>query len=166
MAHGEADGLAPPAADPDELSSMAGRSDALPSEDVEIAADAEHWRSTTPLAKAIRKWHDSLPPQDILALRANLQELAKSGITIGTACSGTDIIVLVLELLSDFWTSEYGVKVPLRHAFACESQPSVQKFLCGQFPSCEVVSEEKRVARSCFRKNKNMRSFSKMSPTW
>lgn len=87
-------------------------------------------------------WHDALSPGDVRALRSNLQELAKTGITIGTACSGTDIIVLVLEALSQFWASEYGVQVPLRQAFACESQESVQAFLCQQFPSCEVVFQD------------------------
>ena len=51
---------------------------------------------------------EALPAREVRALREQLQALAKRGdaITVGTACSGTDIIMVVLELLKNYWEQE------------------------------------------------------------
>jgi site-specific DNA-cytosine methylase len=56
-----------------------------------------------------------------------------------TACSGSDVVIVVCEELMMFWKEEFGVDISLRHVFACESNKRIQQFLLHQFPDCEDV---------------------------
>lgn len=92
----------------------------------------------TPLTQAVRSWHDALPSTELLGLRRALIGM-KVPLSVGTACSGTDIAVLVLHEFARYWREVLGVTVPIRHLFACECNPEVQKFLQEQWPDCEAL---------------------------
>lgn len=95
----------------------------------------------TPIRAAIEAWHAQLSPGTIISLRDNLERLSKEcpEITLGTACSGSDIVVIVLRELIDYWEQAFGVSFRLRQSFACESNKAVQNFLLTQFPECEAL---------------------------
>jgi site-specific DNA-cytosine methylase len=54
-------------------------------------------------------------------------------ITVGTACSGTDVVVLVLKRLIDFWNTQFGCSLTLRHLFSCECVAFKQEFITAHF---------------------------------
>ena len=91
-----------------------------------------------PLAAAMEKWHESLPAPLVLALRERLQGLAPT-VSVGTACSGSDISILLLQWMSEHWAEHFGVKVRFQQRFACESNKEIQQFLERNFPECETI---------------------------
>jgi hypothetical protein len=93
-----------------------------------------------PLTQAMKAWHEKLPSATVLQLRESLSKAPS--ITVGTACSGTDVSVQLLEWMSSYWHSEYGVEVLINQKFACEKDPAVQSFLTSQFPNCEALLPE------------------------
>ena len=51
---------------------------------------------------------------------ATLQK-ASGKLTLGTACSGTDVIVhIVADLLAPLWKASFGICLEVEHSFACE----------------------------------------------
>jgi hypothetical protein len=54
------------------------------------------------------------------AMEKALPGLGPGGITVGTLCSGTDLILYALDILTSFWEKEYGIRVATSHLFACE----------------------------------------------
>jgi hypothetical protein len=68
-----------------------------------------------------------LSPRHLLALSDGLYN-HPCEITVGTACSGTDIIFPVLEALSKGFT-RYGFKSKFVHAYSCDPKPASQKFI-------------------------------------
>ncbi len=95
----------------------------------------------SPLWKAMQRWHESLPPRMVRALTDQLKFLEKSGepLTVASACSGTDIGVAVLQMMSQYWMSTFGREVRIRHVFACESAVVPQQFLLFNFPELEAI---------------------------
>ena len=64
---------------------------------------------------------------------ARLLSLADSVITIGTACSGSDMLLNVTDALLEYWKSEFGVALRVQAEFACEREAKKQAFLIEQF---------------------------------
>lgn len=91
-----------------------------------------------PLYRALEQWHRKLPVHLVRALRARLKD-TDGFISVGTACSGTDIAVMLLEWMFDFWNEAYGVRLRMRQRFATEKNADVQRFLLQQFPDCEAL---------------------------
>ena len=75
-----------------------------------------------PIAKAVEAWHALLPPWAVRRLQVRLRGLAaQEPVTVGTACSGTDIVMSVFDVLTSFYESMYDIKVKARSSFACDS---------------------------------------------
>ena len=89
------------------------------------------------LQQAIRKWHDAFQTRTLRILIERLKELGS--ITIGTACSGTDVVVYILEELNQFWQAEFQTGLKMSQAFACESNKDIANFIHTQFPDCPAV---------------------------
>lgn len=105
-----------------------------------VADDAvQDTRIQTPLSKAVRMWHAALPPEALLELRQSLAALTDVPFKIGTACSGSDVLLIVFHELAKFWSETLGVPFTFRHCFACEKQTPVQAFLLQNFPDLEVL---------------------------
>ncbi|CAK0835737.1 unnamed protein product [Prorocentrum cordatum] len=58
--------------------------------------------------------------------------------TVGTLCSGSDCIMVFFENLAEFAKSQYGVGLPVKQRFACESDDDKMSFIL-QFHSPEFV---------------------------
>lgn len=74
-----------------------------------------------PLAKAIKQFHCNIWLKDFSFLLDNLDYLSKNGgFSLGTACSGTEIVAMCFEMLSDYY-----------RIFRCSTLPAVDhKFAC------------------------------------
>jgi len=78
---------------------------------------------TVPLADIIQQQHSKLTGSDILLLSRGVRELhtACAGkLRVGTACSGTDLVIRALSLLLEHWQGMFGLTFRLLHEFACE----------------------------------------------
>lgn len=88
-----------------------------------MAACAEHLRSR-------------LDFDDIVRLSSHLETWAKRAgtaeLTLGTGCSGSDIVVCVLRKLVSFWDDHFRVSLRVRHVMSVEQAPKVQEFLLEQ----------------------------------
>ncbi len=49
-------------------------------------------------------------------------------ITVGTACSGTDIVIGILRELSNWW-SPFGFIGKFQHKFSCDCKPAAKNFI-------------------------------------
>ena len=59
--------------------------------------------------------------------------------TVGSACSGSDVVMVALKELFEFWTETFGTKVSMRHVFSCENDSWKQDWIRNQFPDCESI---------------------------
>ena len=65
-------------------------------------------------------------------------------ITIATLCSGGDLIMHCLALLSNFWLDEWGVTIRFEHLWSCEIDPWTRQFILDHHPNvpnvfCDVL---------------------------
>ena len=67
------------------------------------------------LRTACKDMHDRMDPAKLVALQRNLaamSECAKryfpDGMKLGTACSGTDLIVYVIQVLLEYWREDFA----------------------------------------------------------
>eukprot|EP00959_Pyramimonas_sp_CCMP1952_P131617 2751996-Pyramimonas_sp.AAC.1 len=51
------------------------------------------------------------------------------GVKVGTACSGTDLILKVLSDLMQLWGDKCGVYAKVHHVFAVEKEPFKRNFI-------------------------------------
>jgi hypothetical protein len=79
------------------------------------------------LAVACAEMMSKLSSRHLLGLSDGLYN-HPGEIVVGTACSGTDIIIPVLEVLSKQFT-RYGFKSKFVHAYSCDPKPSSQRFI-------------------------------------
>ena len=51
-------------------------------------------------------------------------------LSVGTACSGTDVVIGVLRELEAWW-SPFGFRSTFSHRFSCDSKASARDFVLG-----------------------------------
>ena len=108
-------------------------------EDAKSAGGAGHG-----LEEALKQWHEGVGVRLQRHMVSRLQRLQGAEISIGTACSGSDMLLKVVEALRRHWSEEFGVTLSFRADFACERDVKKQAFLTSQFgASCifQDVSE-------------------------
>ena len=94
---------------------------------------------STPLEVALTKYYDMMPlgvkRRHLQYLRRGIMEFLPGDetIAIGTACSGSDMITICLEVYLQKVQELIGVNKELRHMFVCESNKQKQEFLSSQF---------------------------------
>ncbi|KAI4268831.1 MAG: hypothetical protein L6R35_006726 [Caloplaca aegaea] len=105
----------------------------------------------TPLEQAVRQWHQGLSSSQLIDLQETARQLEiKSPLFIGTALSGSDIVVYSLQVLSRHWRELFGCNVQFVSAYACDNDPTVQEFLASHvlhddsalFPDVEHLLRE------------------------
>ena len=97
-----------------------------------------------PLLVAAREQHNALPTAVAVRHIAGLKALASSGdamISVGTACSGSEVIIPASHALFKFFEEEYGVKICLKHTFASENDREVQKHIASNFPDVTLFTD-------------------------
>ncbi len=73
----------------------------------------------------------SLQGVSLFSLKANLTSLMDSGpaLRIGTACSGTDVVILVVQSLLKVICQSFVEELTFQHVFSCERDPTIQQFI-------------------------------------
>jgi hypothetical protein len=59
--------------------------------------------------------------------------------SVGTACSGSDVVMHALAALSAEWQHTFNKSVRFSHAFAVEKDEAKQGFLVRNFPELRVL---------------------------
>ena len=76
------------------------------------------------LSRILSLQYGKLTPDQLLKLRERLEathDAHPMGLTVGTGCSGSEVIMLVLSKLADVWRSTFGISITFRHLFSIES---------------------------------------------
>ena len=85
-----------------------------------------------PIQDILQQMMACLSPANLLKLSSHIAMLARQcggSILLGTACSGTDLIVHILHSLLNHFQKVFGMTLKLRHVFAIEIEPKKQDFL-------------------------------------
>jgi len=77
------------------------------------------------------------PSSTLIGLRANLERLhlffETGQIRLGSACSGTDGVCYVLEIMFKAWHEAFGINLRIDHRWSCESVDWKQQFILDHF---------------------------------
>jgi site-specific DNA-cytosine methylase len=98
--------------------------------------------------------HGRLSASRILKLRDGLMILHQVGhgsVRLGTACSGSDLIVNVLEELLKFYSTMFGLNVTTTHCFACESVRFKQEWIIKHFQPGRLFPDLKELHQQVVR---------------
>ena len=97
----------------------------------------------TPLAEAAGHMLSKLGSSAIFSLVPYLHRREAQGpMTVGTACSGCDVILLVLDVLEEQFQEHFDVRLKFKHLFAVEIDLRKQEFLRSQWPETELMFED------------------------
>ena len=97
-----------------------------------------------PLVVAAREQHNAWPTAVAVRHIAGLKALASSGdamISVGMACSGSEVIMPTSQALFKFFEEEYGIKIRLKHPFASEDDREVQKHIASNFSGVTLFTD-------------------------
>ena len=89
-----------------------------------------------PLDYVLTELYKKAAPAKLIALREKVASLAKlcgGQLSIGTGCSGTDVVVHVAGLILKSWHNMFGIDIKLVHALSCENTPFKQEFIAHHF---------------------------------
>jgi site-specific DNA-cytosine methylase len=67
--------------------------------------------------------------------------LCGGSVSYASACSGTDIAAICLEIFLNKTAEVLGLVVPLKHVYACEKHPLKQDFLKSQFTTSYIFGD-------------------------
>ena len=89
------------------------------------------------LSSGLGAMYQKLDPKLTVDLSGALRKCVKvkQKWQLGTICSGTDIVVLVLDYLSQLWLKKFGVALIIEHVFSCEIDPVKRQFIESCFKS-------------------------------
>lgn len=62
-----------------------------------------------------------------------MSEAVGGVLSIATGCSGTDVIVMVIQRLASWWTATFGLSLRIRHVFSCEQVGFKRDFISAHF---------------------------------
>lgn len=82
-----------------------------------------------------RLWARTSAP-DILAMRRNLDKFItaiEGNLKVGTACSGSDVVLPTVNNALALWRQEFGFQVSFEHAYSCESVEFKQRWIVKHF---------------------------------
>ena len=82
------------------------------------------FRNQDLLSRILSLQYGKLTPNQLLKLRERLEAIHDAhpmGLTVGTGCSGSEVIMLVLGKLADVWRSTFGISITFRHLLSIES---------------------------------------------
>ena len=90
-----------------------------------VAQDSDH------LTILRTRFHQQMAADTFVGIQDLVRSLPEQ-IVVGSACSGTDIIISVLETLAHQW-GQFGGTSTFRHAFSCDTKAAAQMFIKSVF---------------------------------
>ena len=97
-----------------------------------ICSDGPYSEDELPIMDIIKQQYTKLTATQFIALQKGvrtLHELTGGSFHVGTACSGTDVVMQCLNLLFGNWRQLFGVQFRPVHCFSCENKDFKQSFL-------------------------------------
>ena len=97
-----------------------------------ICSDGPSSEDELPIMDIIKQQYTKLTATQFIALQKGvrtLHELTGGSFRVGTACSGTDVVMRCLNLLFGRWRQLFGVQFRPVHCFSCENKDFKQRFL-------------------------------------
>lgn len=90
----------------------------------------------------------------LVAVRGGLATLARevhsTRIPVGTACSGSDLVVEVAGVLQSIWTDIFDLEVTLEHKWSCEKDETKAKFIKAHFSPEYVFADIEDMAVTAY----------------
>jgi hypothetical protein len=120
--------------------------------------------------EAAGQFHSRIPvtelPQFVSNLESSLKALSPDTcLSLGSGCTGTDIWVLLVELLLQFWRERFGFEPPpAKTLFACEANAAIQAFIARQHPNTPTIYEDVMMFKDS--KIQNLRTGESESIQW
>ena len=119
----------------------------LPQQEIELGP------SRSPMEIILgRLWARTSAP-DILAMRRNLHKFItaiEGNLKVGTACSGSDVVLPTVNNALALWRQEFGFQVSFEHAYSCESVEFKQRWILKHFgKKRHAVSRSRALVGRC-----------------
>lgn len=93
-----------------------------------------------PLTIAMKQWFQRLPGKAVVAFCDFVR--SKTFGPVGTACSGSDMLMVVLATMQDYAKQELDLDLVVEQSFACEILPEKQAFLQSVHKKLGVLFED------------------------
>ena len=76
-----------------------------------------------PLVTICKRQQQGLEPAEKIMLQSGISGLADvdNDVSVGTACSGTDVLNHTLDILLGAWAEQYGIRLTRHHMFSVEN---------------------------------------------
>ena len=102
------------------------------------------------LPEALSQQIKSLDVDDRVQMGCGFAGLAQTlpELTIGSACSGSEVMMYVVEEIQAYWQREHGIDVKVKHSFACEAEPWKQKWILDNFAPGLLFDDIKQIFQS------------------
>lgn len=104
------------------------------------------------LDKILDMQFNRLPASTVLALRKRVQDLfdATGGqILLSTACSGSDVVVTVINAIAKKLEGMFGITFTVVHDFSCESVEMKRNWIKTHFAPRHIFPDIERLAAVC-----------------
>lgn len=69
------------------------------------------------------------------------------GLKIGTACSGSDTPILIMNKLMKFWGDTFGWELAISHEFSCDNNAHCQRFISTHFSPKAIFDDVRAMHR-------------------
>ncbi len=102
----------------------------LPQQEIELEP------SRSPMEIILGRLWARMSAPEILAMRRNLDKFItaiEGNLKVGTACSGSDVVLPTVNNALALWRQEFGFQVSFEHAYSCESVEFKQRWILKHF---------------------------------
>ena len=102
----------------------------------------QHAADIDPMKVALEQFYNRLTPTQVLCLRervAMLSRMTGGTLSLGTACSGSDLVKPVLDLLSELLEEQFGVTLGFKHLYLRELDEKKQEWIRSHFPALPTI---------------------------
>ena len=99
------------------------------------------------LQTIIEKQHSKYSPAQISQLRTSLlrmHDAFQGRFMVATGCSGTDLLILVVQKLLRFWHVKFGIDFELQHLWSCDKAAGPQAFIRAHFAPQALIDKNRR----------------------
>ena len=80
----------------------------------------------------------------LLDIYVALDKCGMSALTLGTACSGSDVVAPTLTLIAAFWHQQFALPIDFDHRFSCEVVPEKREWIQAHFTVPHIFPDSQR----------------------